>query len=301
MNPSDQPRLPPRPANGHKGTFGTVSVFGGCAAGTTRMLGAPALAALAALRSGCGLARILAPAPLIEHLLTLAPVATGIALGVRENGEIEGHLAAAEVDRQSSLSECMVVGPGLGSSPGVRALVLRAIQKEATPMVLDADALNAMAEIVDIARDFHAHAILTPHPGEFRRLARSLNISHDPVAETSRPQAAEELARRIGAIVVLKGAHTVVSDGLQCWVCPHANPALATGGSGDVLSGILGGLIAQQASTGRLNLFEIARAGVLVHARAADAWSSRSDSTGGMLATDLLELIPHACEELRKP
>lgn len=296
---SDNPVLPRRPADGHKGTFGTVCVVGGSTAGPQRMLGAPALAALGALRAGCGLVKIAAPAPIVSQVVSLAPSATGIALDVNESGEIEGHLAAALIDKQAALSECLVVGPGLGNCAGVRALVLRAVQKDDTPLVLDADGLNAMSEIVEIQRDFRAPAIVTPHPGEYARLAKSLALSSKPADPESRCAAAAELAQRIGCIVVLKGAGTVVSDGLRVWTCNRGAACLATAGTGDVLSGVIGGLVAQFFARRQMSLFDAARAGVLVHAIAGEQWAANASASGGMLAGDLLPLIPGICESVR--
>jgi NAD(P)H-hydrate repair Nnr-like enzyme with NAD(P)H-hydrate dehydratase domain len=112
-------------------------------------------------------------------------------------------------------------------------------------VVVDADALNAMARIPDLARDLKASCVLTPHPGEFRRLADALNLDADPVAPSRRTAAAEALAQRVGCIVVLKGAGTVVSNGHDTWTCDAGHPCLATAGTGDVLAGLLGGLLAQ--------------------------------------------------------
>ena len=263
------------------------------------MLGAPALTALGALRAGCGRARLIAPAPIIAQVITLAPSATGIALDVNDMGEIEGHLAAVQVDKEAARAECLVIGPGLGSSAGVRALVLRAIQKESKPIVLDADGLNALAEIKDVQRDFRASAILTPHPGEFQRLARALAITADPIDSNTRPAAAAELAQRIGCITVLKGAGTVVSDGLQVWTCSRGHSCLGTAGTGDVLSGIIAGIVSQFVTQSRMSLFDAARAGVLVHAIAGETWARNTHASGGMLAHDLLSLIPEICESIR--
>ncbi|MCA9288103.1 MAG: NAD(P)H-hydrate dehydratase, partial [Phycisphaerales bacterium] len=231
--------LPARQPSGHKGTFGTVLVIGGCSAGTRRMIGAPALAALAALRAGAGLARLLVPAPILDAAIAVAPSATGHALAVDADGAIVPHLAAEAFDTHSSNANCLVVGPGLGDGPGPTALALRAVQHADVPVVVDADALNCLAALPDLTPDVRAAAILTPHPGEYRRLADALRIAHDPTDDNSRVPAAEALAQRLGVIVALKGARTVVSDGQQLWSHEGDNPALATGGSGDVLAGII--------------------------------------------------------------
>lgn len=238
------PKLPPRDPRGHKGTFGTVLVCGGCAA-NPRMIGAPALAAVAALRGGCGLAKIIAPEPIINHVLALCPSATGWGVAVDEGGRIVAHEASRAFDALAPHAHAIVVGPGLGEGPGVSRLALRAIQHEGCPVIIDADAINALATIPELHRDWKCAGVITPHPGEFRRLAAALNIEADAVSEATRPSAAEELAQKLGCIVVLKGAGTVVSDGHRTWVNDTGGPELATAGTGDVLAGLIAGLVAQ--------------------------------------------------------
>src|SRR5262249_28551276 len=135
--------------------------------------------------------------------------------------------------------------PGLGSGEGVKAASLRAVQREEIPVVVDADAINALADVPELVRDFRAAAVLTPHPGEYRRLAGSLGIRIDPVKPETRSDAAASLAQRLGCVVVLKGHQTVVSDGQRTWVNDTGGPELATAGTGDVLSGVIAGLAAQ--------------------------------------------------------
>ncbi len=310
------PPLPPRDRRGHKGTFGTVCVFGGCCRGATRMIGAPALAARAAIRAGAGLARLVMPAPIINEGLALCPFATGVSLSTDDDGAIIAHLAAEEFDRQHHECRCLVVGPGLGVSDGSRALSLRAVQQEQTPVVVDADAINALAEVPELSRDFRAAAVLTPHPGEFLRIARSFRITRDPVSPADRPRAAEELAQRLGCIVVLKGAGTVVSDGHRTWTTSSGHACLATGGSGDVLSGVIAGLIAQHvrleppeiaaararsgaAAAGKIGLFEAAQIAVEAHALAGERWAKSTGRNAGMLPDELADLIPDVLAGMR--
>lgn len=295
----DDPTLPLRPSAGHKGTFGTVSVFGGCSRGDVRMIGAPSLSALGALRAGCGLAKLVMPAPVLEQAMGIVPSATGVALPVDEQGAIVPHEASAEVDRQCAASSCVIVGPGLGDGVQVEALALRAVMQDGVPVVVDADALNALARIPEFWRDFRAPAILTPHPGEFARLAKVLGITPSPTDPAARPAAAESLAQRLGCIVVLKGEGTVVSSGYDTWTCGAGHPCLGTAGTGDVLAGVIAGIVAQHVRTG-LSLFNAARAGVLAHARAGEAWAAQARASGGMLATDLAALVPAEVERLRR-
>ncbi len=260
----DLPPLPRRDPSGHKGTFGTVSVVGGCAStrpGAMRMIGAPMLAARGALRAGAGLVRVVMPEPILSAAVASLPPVTGASLPVDERGEILGHEAAAELDRQLASAACVVIGPGLGTLPealdpsrqfgeGATSMVLRAVQQEDVPVVLDADGLNLLSKVPEFWRDLRARIVMTPHPGEFRRLAAALNIDLDPIDPRTRPQAAEQLAQRLGAIMVLKGAGTVVSDGHRTWVCTRGHSCMGTGGTGDVLAGVIGALIAQHAASG---------------------------------------------------
>ena len=317
------PSLPPRDPQGHKGAFGTVAIVGGCAttapdahAPQTRMIGGPALAALAALRSGAGLARLVMPAPILDAALVIAPEATGIALPVDDAQQIVGHEAARVIDTLLSSAHCLLIGPGLGlpdSAPGVQAMVVRAVGQDTIPLVVDADAINALAIMPDIHHDIRASMVLTPHVGEFKRLTTSLGVRTPDVAASvdAQCEGACALAGFLGCIVVLKSSATVVADGVRAWAHDEPNPALATAGSGDVLSGVIAGLIAQHAprvpailrrsDDGAPTLFDLARSAVAIHGAAGEAWSAGAAATGGMLAGDLLEHIPLAVQAQRGP
>jgi len=311
---SDLPRLPGRPRDGHKGTFGTVGIVGGCCAhDQPRMLGAPALAARAALRAGAGLAKIAAPEVALTEVIALCPSATGIALPTGAGGAITGHGAAEVLDALARDASCLVVGPGLGRGAGVDALAVRAAGQEECPVVLDADALNALAAMTDYAQDIRGRVIVTPHPGEFRRLADPLKIAGDPTDDGVRPGLAERLAQALGCVVVLKGARTVVSDGHRAWACERGHPCLGTGGSGDVLAGLIGGLVAQFVApapispgiTGPvdpnrpLDLFGAACVGVQAHAVAGEHWAAGHDASAGLLAQELADELPAVIESMR--
>ena len=316
--PSDLPRLPARAGDGHKGTFGTVAVVGGCAAGGVRVIGAPALAAMGALRAGAGLAKLVMPGPVLDGALTICPSATGVPLAVDElTGEVIAHEAASTLDGVFESATVVAVGPGLGHWAGSRAATLRAIRQEELPVVVDADALNCLAAMPEFVRDFRAAAVLTPHPGEFRRLCEGLGMKGELGLGQSRERACEQMAQRLGRVVVLKGEGTVVSDGLRTWVCTRGHPCMATGGTGDVLTGVIAGLIAQFCprtehavtrarvpavpvdAARPLDLFDAARVGVWVHAVAGEAWAAASGASGGMLAAELAGLVPRVMETLR--
>ena len=290
--------LPARAGAGHKGTFGTVAIVGGSVAHGRFMVGAPALAALGALRSGAGLARIIASAAVLEQALSICPSATGVTLATDHTGELEMAGAIAVFDAQAAAANALVVGPGMGVGDVERAIVLRAVQQEDVPVVVDADAMTNLAEIPELWRDFRAGAILTPHPGEFARLAGVLKIGHSPTERAARPLAAAALAQRLGCVVVLKGQGTVVSDGLRTWVCERGHPCMATAGTGDVLSGVIAGLVGAHARAG-LELFDAARIGVEAHARAGEAWAAASGAQAGLLAAELADHVPRALEAFR--
>lgn len=297
------PALPPRPPDGHKGTFGTVCVIGGQVAAPRVMVGGPAFTAMGALRVGAGLAVLAVPRPLMTTALEIAPSATGLALPVDDAGELVPSAVAELLDRQLGGYDCLAVGPGLGDGPAQRQIMARLVSLEHPPMVIDADGLNALAAMPDFHRDVRAPTVLTPHPGEYRRLAAVLGIAADPVDQQTRPDAAAELARRLGCVVVLKGAATVVSDGLETWTNHTGNVALATAGTGDVLAGIIAGLVAQfgehrAGAAGRLSLMDCARVGVHVHGLAADRWAD-AHGDAGLIAPDLLDLVPDVLAELR--
>jgi NAD(P)H-hydrate epimerase len=216
--------------------------------------------------------------------------------------------AIQHFDASITQVQSVVVGPGMGGGQSVARLSVRAVQQEEVPAVVDADALNALAALPDFAREVRGRVIVTPHPGEFRRLAISLGIRHDPVDTTQRESAASELAQRLGCIVVLKGANTVVSDGYRSWVCSHGHPCLATGGTGDILAGLLGGLLAQYSPPAfimpgqpapALGLFELACIAVETHARAGEEWAKLSRASTGLTPLELAALIPSVLESMR--
>lgn len=300
------PRLPARDTHGHKGTFGTVGVIGGQAAPPRVMIGGPAFTAAAALRTGAGLAVLAVPEPIMEAALVITPEATGLALPVDEHLALRPSAVAEMLDTYAGGFDCLAVGPGWGDGVPQQQILVRLAADGTVPMVIDADALNALAATRDLQADFRGAAVLTPHPGEYRRLASSLGLNGDPTDFGARPAAAETLARRLGCVVVLKGAATVVSDGLQTATNDTGNAALATAGSGDVLTGVIAGLVAQffradsvgSGAPPHLSLFDCARLGVWMHGRVADRWAA-ARGTAGLLAGDLLEGIPAVLAEMR--
>ncbi|MCC7146571.1 MAG: NAD(P)H-hydrate dehydratase [Phycisphaeraceae bacterium] len=286
------PSLPARPLDGHKGTFGCVVVVGG----SETMIGAPALAATGALRSGAGLVKIATLPALLPFTLVIEPSATGINLDWQRNPhEAAILLNVADPSRQAVLA----VGPGLGTSPQARELVCQLLNGPRA-LVLDADGLNLLAKSVQagsiaLPRAGSSPLILTPHPGEYHRLAEAAGMTEQEMDPPGRRRAAADLANIYGAsVVVLKGHNTVVSDGQRAFVNTTGNPALATAGSGDVLTGLIAALLAQG-----LQAWDAAVLGVYLHGLAADLWA-HVHGTSGLVARDLASHLSLAFQQLRQ-
>lgn len=292
------PPLPARDPAGHKGTFGTVCVVGGHAAEPVTMLGSVVLASLGALRAGAALCIAAAPEPLVPAILAANPSATGLPLPVDRDGRLVPHLVAAALDEHARRASAFVLGPGLGTGFAEEQVTIRLLsQDDGRPVVVDADAINCLAATPSFDLDLRAPMVLTPHPGEYARLARALAIDADPTDPAARPRAAERLAQRLGCVVALKGHGTVVSDGARTWTCGRGNDALAVGGSGDVLAGVAGGLLAAHGRA--LGLYDCTRLAVEAHAMAGDLWARRAGGTAGMLASELAAEIPAALGAMR--
>ncbi len=279
--------LPERRATGHKGTFGHAVVVGG----SESYRGAPALAALAAARAGGGTTAIAAPDSITASLATTAPEATHIPLTSHPQTGLTGAGAVSQLmaSLQTKAPDAFCVGPGLGRSVGSDMFVdvlLRELPAD-TPTLIDADGLNMLAEKSDWWGSLSGPTVITPHPGEMASLC---DISVQDV-QANRIELAAEKANEWGVTVVLKGAYTVVaSPDEPPSICPLAMPALASGGTGDALAGIITGFLAQGLTTSAA-----ARAGVYVHGTAAAlAAQDNGNMTSGLLASDLIEKIPAA-------
>lgn len=285
-----RPMLPPRPSDGHKGTFGSICVIGGQRSEDGAvMVGAPALAANAAMRSGCGKAFIAMPQHILQAGLSLAPTTTGIELPVDEVGRLIPSAAIEAIDSHASGCRCMALGPGFGSAWPQQQIIATLISRDDRPVVLDADGLNALAQLESAQLDIQAPLILTPHVGEYHRLATSAGIEGE---------SAEALAQAYGCVVVLKSHVTTISDGVQTECIRQGGVELATGGSGDVLTGIIVGLLSQFGVDCVSHLFDAAVLGVHIHALAGNSFALEHGNRG-MLATDLLERIPGAMASIQ--
>jgi NAD(P)H-hydrate epimerase len=281
--------FPRRRRAAHKGDFGHVLVV----AGSVGKTGAAVLAATGALRAGAGLVTVATPASCLTAVaggraeIMTEPLPETPSGGVSEDG----------LDRLLGLAgerDATVLGPGLGQDPSTRALIREVVRRCPVPLIVDADGLNALAPDLgdapeDAALGRTAPTVLTPHPGEMARLIRR------PVPEIRGRRVPEtlELARRSGAVVVLKGQRTVVGEpGGRAAVSPTGNPGMASGGTGDVLAGVIGALLA------RHDAWRAATAGAYVHGRAGDL-AAGTGGEEGLAAGDLAEALPRAIESVR--
>ena len=276
--------LPERKVGGHKGNFGHVLVVGG----SKGMSGAAALAANSALRSGAGLVTVGCPAGLNDGVEAQCTEAMTAALPESEGGLAEAGVEAALV--LAADRDVVALGPGVGRSSQTVEFVRSLALGVGVPLVIDADGLNAFAGAASTLQARMSSTILTPHPGEAGRL---LGISSAEV-NRDRVGVAREAARVTGAVVLLKGAGTVAAspDG-RVIINSTGGPNLATGGSGDVLTGLVAALVAQG-----LGALEAAALAAFVHGMAGDRIAIRRGDAG-LLAGELAEELPGAMQELR--
>jgi len=280
----------PRKLEAHKGSFGHVLVLGGSVGKT----GAAAMAAKAALRAGAGLVTVATPKSALPIIASLSMEVMTEPLPETDSGTVsrrafEAGLLDALVEGKSVLA----VGPGLGRNPETLELVREVLQRYEVPVVLDADGLNAFADGMEALRAGQRVRVLTPHPGEMGRLAG--RATSEIVAH--RLEVAREFAQRHGIQLVLKGFRTLTAspDG-QVWVNPTGNPGMATGGSGDVLTGITAALLAQYPDRSPT---EVTAAAVYLHGLAGDI-AARDVGETSMIAGDILEALPWAYQEIKR-
>lgn len=272
--------LKPRAVDAHKGDFGKILIV----AGSVGMSGAAALAGKSALRSGAGLVRIAVPGSVLPIVASIDPCYTTIPLPEDAAGRISAE-AIPKILNAIEENDALAFGPGIGTSGDLKSVLEKLLGQEALRIVIDADGLNNLAALGDWPARTKANLILTPHPGEMRRLWPPLIRESMP---PNRQDQAIQFAQRTGAIVVLKGAGTIVTDGEKVYTNTTGNPGMATAGSGDVLTGMITALIGQ----GMDNL-EATILAVYTHGKAADIAAETKTQTS-LIATDLIEALPQA-------
>lgn len=269
--------LPKRHPDANKGTYGKLLLI----AGAKDMAGAACLSGGAALRSGCGLVKILSDEA--NRLILQSTLPEALFAPWPADGDLSAHLEWADA---------VAIGPGLGQTPLSRSILQFVLASWKGPMVIDADALNLISKDASLAGEIPSGTVITPHPGEMSRLSAlfkekmSVNeVAADPVG------AALAGCRELGCITVMKGARTVITDAQQVFLNLYGNEGMATGGSGDVLTGIIGSLLAQGAESA-----DAAKAGVLLHALSGDA-AERTLGCRSMKAGDLVVFLPEVLKE----
>ncbi|MFA6091346.1 MAG: NAD(P)H-hydrate dehydratase [Elusimicrobiota bacterium] len=287
--------LPVRRADAHKGDFGHALIV----AGSRGMSGAAGLCGRAALRSGAGLVTLALPESARIPAVGCAPEAMTLSLEESSQGMLRTESVAKVLAAHKARDfNALAVGPGLGAHSDVGRAVVSLLAGLRIPAVVDADALNALSQLpVDQVRALlerrQSPCVLTPHPGEAARLLRSTAQE----VQSDRRAAAAEIARKFGVLCLLKGHRTLVTDGEHVWTNSTGNPGLAKGGSGDALTGLIAGLLAQlcakDPSPEPLEVLKAAALGAHLHGLAADI-AVREKGERGLLASDVIETFPQA-------
>lgn len=277
------PKLPPRAPNSHKGTFGKVLIV----AGSRGMSGAAVLCGSAALRGGAGLVQVASPIDVQPLVAAGNPCFTTACLPIEMKDHGLAEDAVPIILELAESAKVLAVGPGLGQSAKVPEIIEILLVQAKLPLVIDADAINALAKHrSDVLKRRPGPTVLTPHPGEFARL---LKCSTEDV-QANREELAVRFAHDHSVVLVLKGQQTLVTDGKRLYRNATGNPGMATGGTGDVLTGLIAAWIAQG-----LTPFDAAQLGVYIHGMAGDL-AAEIKGQIGMIATDVIDQLPHAIE-----
>lgn len=264
--------LPDRAPNSHKGDYGKVLLL----CGSIGYTGAAALAAQAATRVGAGLVYLAVPQSI--YLIEAIKLTEQIVYPLPECNGTFSTDAGNVLKKYLCDKDALLVGPGIGRSEGAMAVTRYVLENFAGPVVLDADGINCISSHKDILRGRTGNTIITSHEGEFSR------ITGKPIGD--RVNDAKQLAGELGVIVVLKGHRTVITDGDVVYLNPTGNPGLAVGGSGDVLAGVITGLLGQG-----LPVLEAAAAGVWLHGAAGDICAQEIGQYG-MIPSDVINVLP---------
>jgi ADP-dependent NAD(P)H-hydrate dehydratase len=277
------PQLPERAVDAHKGHFGLALLVGG----SRGMAGAMGLAGMAALRGGAGLVRLAVPDVCLDTIAGFEPSYMTSPLPSDPAGRI-AFRARRRIVELAEAATVVACGPGMGRSLGLDALVSSLYANLPQPMVVDADGLNALAARPDILPKPGGPRILTPHPGEFARL-----LGTDRVSPNKREAEAVKLAARLGVVIVVKGHQTCITESKKRSINTTGNPGMATGGSGDVLTGLITALACQG-----LSPFDAARLGVYLHGLAGDLAAAELGQQS-LIASDLVRFLPQAFRQYR--
>lgn len=268
----------------HKGDYGRIFVL----AGSRGMSGACYLTSMAALRSGAGLVTVGVPESLLLPLSRRMTEAMMKGLPETKKGSLSQN-AHRQIQSFLKTQDVLAVGPGLSQNSETQALIRKTILGSHKPMVIDADGLNAFKGKTNLLRKLKADAILTPHPGEFVRLFGG-SISK---TESERKKRSSEIARKFKVQLVLKGHDTVVaSPNGEIYINQTGNPGMATGGSGDVLTGIIAAMLGQ-----KIEPFKAACFGVSIHGLAGDLAANEKTETS-MVASDIIDCLPRAFKKI---
>lgn len=269
-----------RPDDSNKGTLGSLL----CICGSYGMAGAAIMAGKAALRCGIGLLKIAVPKSIYPVCATNILESVYYPLEETSNGVISSKNTDFLLE-MCEKSSAVVIGCGLSVCDDTKNLVQSVITNCKKPLVIDADALNCICNKLEILKNLKAPAIITPHPGEMARLLHST----PKTVNSSRENTAINFAKKFGVVTVLKGAGTIITspDG-EVYINHTGNSGMATGGSGDVLSGIIGSLLAQGAAP-----INAAAAGVFLHGTIGDLAAEKLGKIS-MLPTDMIDMIPTA-------
>jgi len=274
------PKLKPRAVDAHKGDFGKVCII----AGSIGMSGAAALAGRSALRAGAGLVRVATPKSVLPIVASIEPCFTTIALPEDSLGRISAK-AINPILEAVSENDAVAFGPGVGISGALRSVLETLLEQDQLRLIIDADGLNNLAGIKDWPVKLKANLILTPHPGEMKRLWSALFRESLP---PDRQQQAVQLAQQTKTVLALKGAGTVVTNGQKVYINKTGNPGMATAGSGDVLTGVITALAGQGLSD-----FDATVLGVYIHGLAGDIAAENLGQVS-LIATDIIDALPEA-------
>ena len=281
------PKLPARLADSHKGNFGHALFIGG----SRGMSGAIAMSGLAALRAGAGWVSLAVPDRCLETVATVSPCLMTIPLAEDSQGRIALR-ALEQLEGWFAKATCIAIGPGMGRSRELQLLLSKLLRRASCPLVIDADGLNnlaecSLAESAVWSLGTEQPVVLTPHPGEWSRWS-----GVDPSDRNAQCRSAIDTASRLKRLtIVLKGQYTLITDGRSAVLNSTGTPAMSVAGSGDVLTGIIAGLICQG-----LAPRDAAQLAVYVHGQAAEA-AQRAQRTHVVLPTELIQFVGRALVE----